>query len=115
MKQAVEERFTLDVLKNYTPVDSYYKRVKKIEDDPEFDTKKARKKLRRYFEGRDHALCKVMQILLKDDTQVCKQFVENEAFKRFVSDMVYDHPSGQLQRGVTTLWMGVWGLCKQVW
>ena len=31
----------------------------------------------------------VMQHLLKDDTQVYKQFVENESFKRFVGDMVY--------------------------
>ena len=30
-----------------------------------------------------------MQILLKDDTQVYKQFVENESFRRFVGDMVY--------------------------
>jgi type I restriction enzyme R subunit len=44
------------VLKNYTPVDSYYKLVKKIEDDPEFDTKKAKKKLRRYVESHDHAI-----------------------------------------------------------
>src|ERR1019366_4193418 len=40
----------------YTPVDSYYKLVKKIEDDPEFDIKKARKKLRRYVESHDHAI-----------------------------------------------------------
>ena len=56
MKQAVEERFILDVLKAYTPVDSYYKLVKKTEDDPEFDTKKAQKKLRRYVESHDHAI-----------------------------------------------------------
>ena len=56
MKQAVEERFILDVLKAYTPVDSYYKLVKKIESDPEFDTKKAKKKLRKYVEGHDHAI-----------------------------------------------------------
>ena len=37
----------------------------------------------------DQALAKVMQQLLKDDTQVYKQFVENESFKRFVGDMVY--------------------------
>jgi type I restriction enzyme R subunit len=30
-----------------------------------------------------------MQLLLKDDTQVYKQFVENESFRRFVGDMVY--------------------------
>src|SRR5205085_11151101 len=50
MKQAVEERFILDVLKSYTPVDSYYKLVKKIESDPRYDVRKAYKKLRRYVE-----------------------------------------------------------------
>jgi type I restriction enzyme R subunit len=56
MKQAIQEGFILDVLKSYTPVDSFYKLVKKIEGDPEFDTKKAQKKLRRYVESRDHAI-----------------------------------------------------------
>ena len=56
MKQAIEERFILDVLKSYTPVNSYYKLVKKTEDDPEFDTKKATKKLRLYVESHDHAI-----------------------------------------------------------
>ena len=56
MKQAVEEGFILDVLKTYTPIDSYYKLVKKTEDDPEFDTKRAKKKLRRYVESHDHAI-----------------------------------------------------------
>ena len=56
MKQAIEERFILDVLKCYTPVDSYYKLVKTVEGDPEFDTKRARKKLRTYVESNDHAI-----------------------------------------------------------
>src|SRR3989441_476850 len=56
MKQAVEEGFILDVLKSYTPVDSYYKLTKKTTDDPEFDIKKAKKKLRRYVESHDHAI-----------------------------------------------------------
>jgi type I restriction enzyme R subunit len=56
MKQAVEEGFILDVLKAYTPVDSYYKLIKKTDDDPEFDTKRAKKKLRRYVESHDHAI-----------------------------------------------------------
>ena len=56
MKQAIEEGFILDVLKNYTPVDSYYKLVKTVEGDPEFDTKRAKKKLRRYVESHDHAI-----------------------------------------------------------
>lgn len=56
MKQAIEEGFILDVLKYYTPVESYYKLVKTVEGDPEFDTKRAQKKLRRYVEGHDYAI-----------------------------------------------------------
>jgi len=56
MKQAVEERFILDVLRCYTPVSSYYSLIKKIEDDPLFDKKKAKKKLRKYVESHDHAI-----------------------------------------------------------
>ena len=56
MKQAIEEGFILDVLRHYTPVHSYYKLVKKVEADPEFDTKRATKKLRRYVESHDHAI-----------------------------------------------------------
>jgi type I restriction enzyme, R subunit len=56
MKQAIQEGFILDVLKSYTPVDSYYRLVKTVEGDPEFDTKRAKKKLRRYVESHDHAI-----------------------------------------------------------
>ena len=56
MKQAIQEGFILDVLLHYTPVKSYYRLAKTIEDDPEFDVKKARKKLRRYVEGHKHAI-----------------------------------------------------------
>ena len=56
MKQAIDEGFILDVLSHYTPVQSYYKLAKTVEDDPEFDVKKAQKKLRRFVEGHDHAI-----------------------------------------------------------
>jgi len=56
MKQAIQEGFILDVLRYYTPVESYYKLVKKVQGDPEFDTKRAKKKLRRYVESHDYAI-----------------------------------------------------------
>ena len=56
MKQAIQERFIEDVLKQYTPVDSFYRLVKTVEADPEFDAKRANKKLRRYVESHDHAV-----------------------------------------------------------
>lgn len=51
MKQAIEEEFILDVLANYTTYKSYYEVQKSIEDNPEFDTVKAQKKLRAYVES----------------------------------------------------------------
>ena len=56
MKQAIQEGFILDVLANYTPVRSYYKLVSTVEGDPEFDVRRASKKLRRYVESNDHAI-----------------------------------------------------------
>jgi type I restriction enzyme R subunit len=56
MKQAIQEGFILDVLRHYTPVESYYKLIKKVDSDPEFDSKKAKKKLRRYVESHEHAI-----------------------------------------------------------
>ena len=56
MKQAIQEGFIIDVLAHYTPVDSYYRLVKMVEGDPEFDTKRAGKKLRRYVEDNEHAI-----------------------------------------------------------
>ena len=56
MKQAIQEGFIIDVLEHYTPVDSYYRLVKTVEGDPEFDTKRAGRKLRRYVEDHDQAI-----------------------------------------------------------
>ncbi len=56
MKQAIQEGFILDVLEHYTPVESYYRLAKTVEEDPEYDVRKAGKKLRRYVEGHDHAI-----------------------------------------------------------
>ena len=55
MKQAIQEGFIIDVLANYTPWGSYYQLVKTVEEDPEFDSKRAGKKLRRYVEDHGHA------------------------------------------------------------
>lgn len=64
MKQAIQEGFILDVLKNYTPVESYYRLMKKVEDDPEFDSKRAMKKLRRFVESHDHAIRQKAEIMV---------------------------------------------------
>lgn len=58
MKQAIQEGFILDVLKNYTTIDSWYKIAKKVENDPMFDKKRAQKKLRSFVEGNPDVIAK---------------------------------------------------------
>ena len=64
MKQAIQEGFIIDVLANYTPWDSYYRLVKTVEGDPEFDSKRAGKRLRRYVESHGHAVQKKAEIIV---------------------------------------------------
>lgn len=64
MKQAIQEGFILDVLQYYTPVESYYRLMKTVEDDPEFDVRKAQRKLRRYVESHEHAIRQKAEIMV---------------------------------------------------
>ncbi|CDR33742.1 type I restriction endonuclease subunit R [Criblamydia sequanensis] len=64
MKQAIEEGFILDVLKNYTPVESYYLLAKKLEGDPLYDSKRVQKKLRKYVESHSHAIREKAEIMI---------------------------------------------------
>lgn len=64
MKQAIEEGFILDVLANYTTYKSYYEIEKSIADNPEFDTKKAQKKLRAYVERDKRTIGTKAEIML---------------------------------------------------
>jgi len=64
MKQAIQEGFILDVLAHYTPVESFYRLEKTVAEDPEFDANKARKKLRRFVEGHEHAISLKAEIMV---------------------------------------------------
>ncbi len=64
MKQAIQEGFILDVVKYYIPVSSYYRLVKTVEADPSFDARRARKKLRRYVEGHEHAVKRKAEVMV---------------------------------------------------
>lgn len=64
MKQAIEEGFILDVLKNYTHYENYYKIFKTIEDNPDFDRKKAQKKIRNYVEGQEFPIREKAEVMV---------------------------------------------------
>lgn len=65
MKQAIEEGFIKDVLLNYTTYQSFYALLKRIEDDPEYDKKRAQKKLKAYVESHEHAIKKKAILMIQ--------------------------------------------------
>lgn len=65
MKQAVQEGFILDVLRNYTPVKSYYRIVKTIEADPKFDKKRAMRVLKDFAEGSKIAIAEKAAMMVE--------------------------------------------------
>lgn len=65
MRQAIEENFILDVLKHYTTYKTYYRLVKKIEDDPELDKKKAARALARFISLHPHNISQKTQVMIE--------------------------------------------------
>ncbi len=65
MKQAIQEGFILDVLRNYSTIDSWYKIMKTVEDDPMFDKKRAQKKLRAFVEGNPEVIAKKAAMMVE--------------------------------------------------
>ena len=64
MKQAIQEGFILDVLQNYTSIQSYFNIIKKIDEDPEFDSNRAQRRLRHYVEGHENAIRSKAEIMV---------------------------------------------------
>ena len=65
MKQAIQEGFILDVLKYYTPIASYYKLMKTVQDDPMFDKKRAQKKLRSFVESDSYTIAQKADMMVE--------------------------------------------------
>lgn len=64
MKQAIGEGFILDVLKSYLTYETYFKLFKKIQDDPEYDEKKAKQLLKSFVEIHPVAIARKTEIML---------------------------------------------------
>ncbi len=65
MRQAIEEGFILDVLENYTTYKAYWRLLKKIEDDPRYDRKKAEYLLKSFVELHPHAILEKVRICVE--------------------------------------------------
>ena len=65
MRQAIEERYILDVLENYTTFRVYWRLLKKVEQDPRYDRSKAAYLLRQFVDLHEHAIDKKVAIMLE--------------------------------------------------
>ena len=78
MRQAIEEGFILDVLRNYTTYKTYFHMLKIIENDPNYDRKKATRLLRNFVELKEHTINKKVEIIV-------------EHFNDYVKDKIPDN------------------------
>jgi type I restriction-modification system DNA methylase subunit len=65
MRQAIEEKFILDVLANYTTYSTYYRFEKAMEDDPEVDKSKAKRALAQYASLHPHNLAQKAEVMIE--------------------------------------------------
>ncbi|GJM33173.1 MAG: hypothetical protein DHS20C18_21740 [Saprospiraceae bacterium] len=81
MKQAIEEEFIHDVLKNYTTYQSWYKirELAEVDKAQEFETQEANKKIRRYVEGHELAIKDKTKIIVDHFHQHVKHKIKNQA------------------------------------
>lgn len=79
MKQAIEEEFILDVLQNYTTYNSYYKLIKTVEYNPDYDVKNAQRELRHYVENHEYAITQKTRIMIDHFMQEVKHRIQGQA------------------------------------
>ena len=79
MKQAIEEGFILDVLKNYTTYKSYFKLSKQIEDDPKVNKKKASIAIARFMSLHPHNLAQKTEVMVEHFRQVVAKKIGGKA------------------------------------
>jgi type I restriction enzyme R subunit len=65
MRQAIEEGFILDVLANYTTYATYWKVGKAVSDDPEYESRKARRAIARFVALHPHNLAQKAEIIVE--------------------------------------------------
>lgn len=65
MRQAIDEGFIEDVLKNYVTYKTYYKLLKACEDDPNVERKKAARALSRYMRLHPHNISQKTTVMVE--------------------------------------------------
>ncbi|MBA4416468.1 MAG: restriction endonuclease subunit R [Syntrophus sp. (in: bacteria)] len=108
MRQAIDESFILDVLKNYTNYETYYRLTKAIEEDPELDKRKAVKAIARFVSLHPHNLAQKTEVMIEHFRQITSKKIGGKAkamvvtssrlhakryffeFKKYIKEKGYD-------------------------
>ncbi len=69
MRQAIEEKFILDVLNNYTTYKTYFSLLKTVEDDPRYDRAKANTLLKWFVDLHEHGIERKVAIMVEHFAQ----------------------------------------------
>ncbi len=85
MKQAIEEGFIEDVLKNYTTYKMYFALHKSVENDPEYSKKQAVRVLVNAVDKSEHAIGKKIDIIVKHFAEHIRHEVDGKAKAMIVS------------------------------
>ncbi|EDM42834.1 DEAD/DEAH box helicase [unidentified eubacterium SCB49] len=79
MRQAIEEGFILDVLKNYTTYELYFRLTKAIEDDPQLNKKKTAKAIGKYVSLHPHNLAQKTEIIIEHFRSIVSKKIGGKA------------------------------------
>lgn len=79
MRQAIEEGFILDVLENYTTYQTYWNLLKTIQDDPRYETAKAKKLLMAFVDLHEHTIGKKIEIMVEHFTGQVQDKIKGHA------------------------------------
>jgi type I restriction enzyme R subunit len=79
MRQAIEEGFILDVLKNYTTYATYYKLLKACEDDPNVERKQAARALARFLRLHPHNIAQKTEVMVEHFQTVTRHKIGGRA------------------------------------
>ena len=79
MRQAIEEGFILDVLKNYTTYATYYRLLKACDDDPNVERKKAARALARFLRLHPHNIAQKTEVMVEHFNAVTRHKIGGRA------------------------------------
>lgn len=79
MRQAIEEGFIMDVLKNYTTYVAYFKLLKSCQDDPNVERKKAAKALARFMRLHPHNIAQKTEVMVEHFNQATRHKIGGRA------------------------------------